>query len=798
MSNLQPLMFDLWESACTDVPQRPSARVIDGEFVMTINGNRGNWATLVAAAGVPSTATQTIDGDTLICRWPSHADAIFGEGGMLAQHFGAGYEVRAPQVQMARLVQRSIEMSAPAVIEAGTGTGKSFAYAAIAMAMGKKLVISTSNKNLQMQLVGKDLPFLAKLFPGKTCALAQGKGNYACREKAETLGDVTIADPQLRDWYLNTETGNVEELTFAVKGADLAALTADDECTGKHCPHYADCFYYAARAAMKNADVVITNHKLLCLNVLAEGNILPPCDITVIDEAHKLADYARSTIGVEFTLPALHKSIALASGYADGKAIDRADDAALNLEWAISDYLRGKDGGEIAIHNADTFPVGVALADAMCELADDVWLADELPSGAEEVKLARRATRIRNRAAELRMVCEPTATGFVRWLKPGRGDDPLTLCAQPFDVSSFIGQMAGVMPVAAQRQAPDHTRCTRCARPLTADKVAILDGKPFGPECIRHVDTFGDAETVNLTDWLAQAHAAQRAEETTAGTVATVFCSATLAAPDMAHFLRIAGLPDAMQMIASSPFDYESNALLYLPAGAAPAPNTPTWQAWAIDQMRDLVLSAGGGSFLLFTSYRMMNEAAAALRHVFQQRRLQVFVQGELPKLEIARQFRSNGNAVLFATKSFFEGVSIDGDALRLVVIDKMPFEAPSPLTVAMEADATSHGLNAFKAVRLPRMITELKQGIGRLIRTSIDRGVMVVLDSRIRATQYGRYAVIPSLPPATLTSRPEAVEAFFSERRAVLAAPEPMPVAMAVPVKVPVIRLEDLTELPF
>jgi ATP-dependent DNA helicase DinG len=241
----------------------------------------------------------------------------------------------------------------------------------------------------------------------------------------------------------------------------------------------------------------------------------------------------------------------------------------------------------------------------------------------------------------------------------------------------------------------------------------------------------------------------------------------------MAHFMRSAGLPQALQMQAASPFDYASNALLYLPSGTAPAPSAPNWLAWAIDEMRQLVLAARGGAFLLFTSYNAMNRAAAELGPIFAKRGLTVLVQGELAKLETARRFRSDGNAVLFATKSFFEGVSIDGAALRLVVVDKMPFEAPTPLTQAMEADLLDKGRAAgmqgkslemypFNALRVPRMIIELKQALGRLIRTSTDTGVMAVLDSRVRASMYGRSAVIPSLPPAQLVSRIELVQSFY------------------------------------
>jgi len=402
-------------------------------------------------------------------------------------------------------------------------------------------------------------------------------------------------------------------------------------------------------------------------------------------------------------------------------------------------------------------------------MADDVWAEDEAPSDSDEKRLARRAQRIRSMAGKLSMLAGPTLAGYVRWIEQGRGGEPAKLCAQPFDVSDKIAKLAGV---GVQMQPlPDHTYCVRCHRALSAERVAVLDGLPYGPDCISHVDLLGDAETVSLSDWLAQDRSA--APILTYSGAATIFTSATLAAPDMAHFMRTAGLPTALQMQAASPFDYAANALLYLPAGASPAPSAPEWSAWAIDQMRTLVLASGGGAFLLFTSYRMMQEAVAQLRPLFAARRLTVLVQGDMPKMEIARRFRDDGSAVLFATKSFFEGVSIDGSALRLVVVDKMPFEAPSPLTMAMEADlldkARAAGMSGktlemhpFNALRVPRMVIELKQALGRLIRTQTDQGAMAVLDSRVRSAMYGRNVVIPSLPPAQLVSRIEHVAAFF------------------------------------
>ena len=727
-----------------------------------------------------------------------------------------GYEMRAAQLHMARLVQRAIEMGQPAVVEAGTGTGKSFAYAAVCMALNKKLRISTSNKALQMQLIDKDLPFLCTLFPGKRVAVSVGKSNYACNAKCDIrsteweeilppyakivsvhpresveyrergydgrYADYTrfeqlprrsdggnIDDPALRDWYLHTPTGNTEEIPFAPDYKALRAMTVDDECTGKHCEFYATCFYYAARAALQNADVVVTNHALLCLDQVAEGHIQPPADVTVIDEAHKLPDYMRSAWGAEVTINQVTRAADLADGYADMDLVLEAQDAIATLERSISLHTGRTNDPQIGLSHDEELTGTVTLSNLLLRMADDVWSEDEAPSDSDEKRRARRAQRIRSMAGKLSMLAGPTPAGYVRWIEQGRNGDAAKLCAQPFDVSDKIAKLAGVGVQTQPR--PDHTYCARCHRALSAERVAVLDGLPYGPDCISHVDLLGDAETVSLSDWLAQDRSA--APILTYSGAATIFTSATLAAPDMAHFMRTAGLPQALQMQAASPFDYAANALLYLPAGAAPAPSTPEWGVWAIDQMRALVLASGGGAFLLFTSYRMMQEAVAQLRPLFAMRRLTVLVQGDMPKMEIARRFRDDGSAVLFATKSFFEGVSIDGSALRLVVVDKMPFEAPSPLTTAMEADlldkARAAGMTGktlemhpFNALRVPRMVIELKQGLGRLIRTQTDQGAMAVLDSRVRSSMYGRNVVIPSLPPAQLVSRVEHVAAFF------------------------------------
>lgn len=773
--DLRTMMIELWQAACQDRPARPSCRVVDGRFVLTVNGNRSQWAEIVQAAGVPSHANQQEEGDTLIASWESHADTLFGAGGPIARQIGDAYEIRPQQLYMGRLVQRAIEMREPAVCEAGTGTGKSFAYAAVCMAMGKRAVISTSNKALQMQLYKKDLPFLQKIFPGRRVALAVGKSNYACRHKAEdqVSGRYAITNPQLLDWYTKTESGNLEEIPFAVDWQELDPIKVDENCLGKMCGRFHECFYYQAKEERALADVIITNHALLCLHQLYPGaGILPDAGVIVVDEAHKLPDYAHNALGVELTLKGLEKAIHKATKH---DADTRQGLMALgSLEAALHAYqLRAREP-QIALRKDETLPDGLLLAQAMYELADEIWEADILPTNPTDLLAAKDADYIRSRASYVAVVSAETEEKFVRWIDQA-DKDRLRLANTPWDVSEFIGKLAGFET--KRVQAADHTQCARCGRKLTAQTVSVLEGRPYGPDCILYVDPFGDAEKVALAEWLDADHEEAKTEREALATP-VIFASATLAAPDMSAFMRECGLPHALQLQVESPFNYRKNALLYVPNGATPDPKDSEYLNYLVDDLRRLVLASGGGAFLLFTSYANMRHCVEALRNDFERRRWAVYVQGELPKLEIARRFAADGNAVLFATKSFFEGVSIDGAALRLVCIDKMPFEAPSPLNNAQEEALRTYAANVLRmppntaqwypleALRVPKMTIELKQGVGRLIRTAADWGVMAILDPRLRTSRYGRQMVLPSLPPAGLVHHTTHVERFFSERK--------------------------------
>lgn len=744
----------LFADAAQDKSTRPSVQIVDGYWVFAIKG-KDKWNEMVKAACIPDHAEQIIDGETLTCRWESIADRVFGDAGLMAQAL-PGYECRAPQLHMARMIQRSIEMGEPAIIEAGTGTGKSFAYAAIAMVMNKRVVISTSNKALQAQLYQKDIPFLTKLFPGKRAALAQGKSNYLCKLKCQDgFGNVTIDNYTLAEWYKTTETGNIEELDFQLYGADK--WTVDENCRGKRCPLYAGCFYYKAKAERQQADVIICNHALLILDRLyPQAAILPGCDVVVVDEAHKLADYARNALGQEFTMDSVRTALNTAFDLLrdeHGSPTAIAEGLLQDFWHDVTDYCGASKDKQIGIRHEQEFEAGQKLAIEMHDIAGQIWNPEDMPEEEESMVLMRKANKLHDLADKIMDVSTPTADGHVRWVER----ELSKLVNVPFDVSDFIGQMAGFTT-----ETPailDHTKCTRCGRTLTADLVATLDGLPYGPDCIRHVDLLGDAELVPLTDWLDQP---QPEPETKHDPTAIVFTSATIAAPDLSHFMHECGLSRGFQMVADSPFDYAGNAMLYVPNGETPVPTAKEWPGYVIDELRSLVLSAGGGAFLLFTSYANMKYAVERLQAMFETAGLTVYIQNKLPKGEIAKRFKQDGNAVLFATKSFWEGISIEGAALRLVVIDKMPFQAPSPLLKARESRVD----NAFMQLHVPEMVIDLKQGSGRLIRRMDDYGVIALLDSRARLKPYGREKVLPALPPAKLTCSLAEVQEFFTKRR--------------------------------
>lgn len=795
-------------STCKDTPERESFQIREGYFVFTITGNKDNWPNLMQAMGVPPNALRQETEDQVVFAWPSFADIVFGDDGLLAAEF-PGYEKRMAQLYAGRLLQRGIEMGTPVVTELPTGTGKSLIYLLVVRAMGKRLIVSTSNRALQMQLFYKDGPQTAQLFPSKI-SLAQGKTNYICklneehRRREDQRGEAKSAlyfSPQYNDWICRTETGNIQEIDFEVDWAELP--TVGDDCIKRHCPYYNECFYYRAKEERKNADIIICNHALTALNQrYPAAMILPDGPMLIVDEAHQLEQYIRNAHGAELTLKQVERLVfklrdhlpegewqvlyyesagtfqAIDDEEQDGaKWLTDADDIdrqAVTLYYAfereVQTLMKGKQY-ETGIDTAYELTDGLILARTLRLAALAIWAPDQKPEDAHETKLENFAARVRKMALRLESVCALTPQGYVRWLT--REEETIKLTAAPLDVSEWIALLAGFRtePITV----PDFTCCTRCGHKLTAETVHLLNGLPFGPTCIEYVDPFGDAETVSLQQWLATEHPATH--EVKHEKTPMLLTSATLTTPTFAPILRAWGFPYALALKTDSPFNFQKHSLLYVPTKDAPDQNSSEYLAWLHDQMRQLVYASEGGAFLLFTSNKALNDATRALSTEFSQQ-FPVFVQGGLAKMEIVKRMRNLQNGVLFATKSFWEGVDIAGQALRLVTIDKLPFEAQTPFNLAqaealrewarlnLKLDEGDLEWYPFNEISLPNMIIDLKQGAGRLIRTKEDKGVIAILDKRITTAYYARRKVLPALPPSPMTSDLAQVQKFFAALR--------------------------------
>lgn len=718
-------LIERWSGACADASGKDEYKFANGQVSFAVPPSLAHLTeTLTRLTGVPSNAQQ--QGNTWT--WESVADTIFAKR-LVKQ----GYELRKPQLHMARMVQRADEMKQHAVVEAGTGTGKSYAYLYPAMELGLRIVVSTSNKALQAQLVTKDIPNVLRSYPGKKFSLVQGRSNYACKYKATKLqltGD-------LATWYNETTTGNTEEVDFPIDYTELSDLTADDGCTGRHCSHRSDCFYYAAKDAREDADILVCNHAILALHLAnPDAGILPgEFDMIVVDEAHKLADYIRSTHGSEVKLSTINHYI---------------DDAKRSNVPVIS-IMKAADlfDAEIQALSAQANPHtlrrdyqsanGQELAKLFNQAAHIIFPEGDVPMNAEARQEWRKANNMRHFANRLLAVSGIQPDGYTRWVEKGKGD-ALAITLAPWNIAQI---MKGIL-YPPEVSTVSRAFCADCGCDL-ADTVAVLNKRGYCADCIADNDPMNDAEFMSFAEYITIPL------DTKAGRALTpfLFCSATLATPKLESFMAQMGIQSALQVVAPSPFDFAKNTVLYVPNGTTPAPNEKTFTAYLADEMRRLAIGSKGGAFLLFTSYANMKMVLEKIEQDLISAGLSVYVQGKNTKQQIVNAFRSQSNCVLFATKSFWEGVDIQGDNLRTIVIDKLPFPAPHPLTEAIKAA----GAGNWHSVDLPLAITDLKQGVGRLIRTANDKGVIAVLDTRIRTAQYGRDNILPSLPPSPLVS---------------------------------------------
>ncbi|MBU9464258.1 ATP-dependent DNA helicase [Burkholderia multivorans] len=712
-------------------------------------------------------------------------DAIFGEGGLLARALD-GYRPRASQIEMARAVASAMEASArrmpepeifearkrPArrlgetgggggaggaadagasdaaneadadagdntlIVEAGTGTGKTYAYLVPAMLWGGKVIVSTGTKHLQDQLFLRDIPTVRNaLAVPVTVAMLKGRANYLCHYYLQRTADNGRLPSRQDTAYLQeivrfakiTKSGDKAELASVPETAPVWSMVTStrDNCLGQECPHYKECFVMQARREAQQADIVVVNHHLFFADIMLRdtgmAELLPNANTVIFDEAHQLPETATLFFGE--TLSTTQILELARDTVAEG--LSHARDA---VEWVKLGGALERAARDVRLAFADDQIVRMSLA----QLGDDHPLfaaLDALEAALDALAsaLASQAERAESLGACLRRARELQDL-LAGWVARGAAE-----AAAQADAAA-----AGDAPAAA--------------------------GDPN--EKVRWVEVF--AHTVQLHETplsVAPIFAKQRAGVPRAW----IFTSATLSVRgDFTHYAAQMGLSSRRSMTLASPFDYQTQGLLYVPRNL-PQPSSPAFTDAVFDAALPAIEAAGGGVFMLCTTLRAVDRIASKLRDVIESRgwNTPLLVQGDASRTELLDRFRAYGNAILVGSQSFWEGVDVRGDALSLVVIDKLPFAPPDDPVLAARLDALAKkGLSPFAVHQLPQAVITLKQGAGRLIRAETDRGVLMICDTRLVDKPYGR-RIWQSLPPFKRTREIAVVQDFFDEQRA-------------------------------
>ena len=650
---------------------------------------------------------------------PSSQDAdieqLFDSSGPLKRAVD-GFRPRQSQTAMAKAIAQAITQQQTLIAEAGTGTGKTFAYLVPALLWGGKVILSTGTKNLQDQLYLRDIPTVRKALNAPvSVALLKGRANYVCHYHLErTLQNGRLSSREdvgyLREisrFVKTTASGDKAELSKIPETASVWNLVTStrDNCLGAECQYYQDCFVMKARKEAQQAEIVVVNHHLFFADVALKdtgvAELLPSANTIIFDEAHQLPETATLFFG---------------------ETISTSQVLELCRDVLAEGLAHARDGAEWPKVVA---PVERAARDLRLAFPQDV------------VRLAI------NQIA-------PSSAFFpaLETLKKELQEMIATLATQA-ERAETIEQCRGrAVELGAQLE---HWNASAKANAAEAEQEWVLWVEAFSSSLQLHQTPLS----------IAPIFSKQRE-----GVPRTwIFTSATLAVKnDFNHYASQMGLANEKAQSWPSPFDYGEQGLLYVPENL-PQPNSPGYTDAVVDAALPLIEAAGGRAFLLCTTIRAVNRAAERLREEFEKRRLSfpLLVQGEAGRTELLDRFRSAGNAVLVGSQSFWEGVDVRGEALSLVIIDKLPFAPPDdPVVAARIATLERKGLNGFVHHQLPETIINLKQGAGRLIRDETDRGVLMICDPRLISKPYGR-RIWQSLPPFKRTRDAAIAQAFFS-----------------------------------
>ncbi|HYC35618.1 MAG TPA: ATP-dependent DNA helicase [Usitatibacter sp.] len=647
-------------------------------------------------------------------------ERAFGAGGPLERAV-PGFRRRPQQLEFARAVREAIRAKGALIAEAGTGTGKTFAYLVPALLSGGKVIISTGTKTLQDQLYQRDLPLVrAALGLSMDTALLKGRANYVCLHHLEaaaaqgTFGAREEVDQlqRIRSFAARSMSGDRGECSDVPESsaAWAQATSTRENCLGSSCRHYQECFVMRARKRAADADVIVVNHHLFFADVALrdEGaaDLLPAANTVIFDEAHHLPDLARLFFGEAIStaqLVELARDVHLAEAQHAREGTDLGD-AAGDVEMAAREVrlALGNVAGRTALNALRNRK---AFDAAMDELAAALTTLVETLQAQEE-----RAEEIRN--------CRLRA-------------------------ESLLGR------VAEWREAD--------ARPRED-----AYGEPAGGGVVRWIEAYAHSAVLYVTPLDVGRIFDQQMKD---GERAWIFTSATLSVNgDFTHYRNEMGLAQAAAHSWPSPYDFQAQALLYVPEGL-PDPNSEAYPEAVIEAAWPVVRASGGHAFLLFTSLRAMDRGHERLAARLRAEGLDwpLLLQGTGSKMELLERFRRSPNAVLVASQSFWEGVDVKGEQLSVVVIDRLPFNPPDdPVLAACIERINRAGGNAFMDYQVPRAVITLKQGAGRLIRDETDRGALVICDPRIVDKPYGR-RIWRALPPFRRTRSLQEVEEFFS-----------------------------------
>ncbi|MFH1678546.1 MAG: helicase C-terminal domain-containing protein [Candidatus Omnitrophota bacterium] len=649
---------------------------------------------------------------------------IFKEDGLIAKHL-VSYEFRIQQIQMANAVAEAIQSNQHLLVEAGTGVGKSLAYLVPFIQwctrLNKKVIISTYTKTLQEQLVNKDLPFLRRVLGiDVKFALCMGGQNYLCLRRFQQSQNHDLFETgrelsqiqQIGRWLEATESGLYSDLDFEPGESTWSKICREgDLCLGRKCAHRKGCFYQKARAKLEKADILVVNHHLFFANLVSGGRVLPNVEAVVFDEAHTLENVATEYLGVEVTNFKIKYFLDSIFNPQSGKGfLNRI--AKINRDKA-KDIRSAQDGVRIA---AQRF-----FSEVVSKLGKE-----------SRVQRIRARDFVFNHLKDpLLNLCSLLAEAL----------DEITDPEDRVQVKSYLSRGKG----------------------MAAGIEAIINQSLEG--YVYWIEILAGPRRPKYSLYAAPVDISREFKQKILDEFnLIIFTSATLSTNGNFDFIKSAlGIEGATELLLASPFDYNSQALVYIPK-TLPDPNREfeAYQKAAIEEIKRILGVMEGGAFVLFTSYKMLDMADNILKQELSD--FNILRQGDIPRYKLLEKFKAGHHTVLLGTDTFWQGVDVPGRALECVIITKLPFAVPdNPVIEAKMELLRAQNKDPFIHYQIPQAIIMFRQGFGRLIRTKTDIGMVAILDPRIKTRFYGK-SFLDALPKCQQVSRLEDVKEFFEQ----------------------------------